>query len=112
MHVAMPMEVPLSENKKFTKREELGDVPNFAFKSWREEFNREDVEKHLSEHGITEFVFDGIAGDGDLLLVTHKGPLTCIGKDELEKVLKAFSPVSYMLEPHGFEIMLTLVWNS
>lgn len=103
----------MDEEPKLSIQENVSVIKlDGTFKSWREEYTCEDVEKHLVDSGITEFVYDGICGDGDILLVTNKGMLTCVALSEIIKVKLAFSAPKLVIEPYEGELMLTLSWNT
>lgn len=99
-------------DEKLTLQEDVDIIKlDGTFKSWKDEYTSDDVEKHLRDNNITDFIYDGICGDGDILLVTNKGILTCISLEDLLKIAKAFNNPFMTIEPYEGELMLTLSWN-
>lgn len=92
------------------------------FKSWRDNYNGDDVEAFLKEQKLDEdWAHDAIAGDGDLLLA-FKMDYAVVSLTDLQKLNEVFKPKSLTIEAladmkPGYaypvpRLTVTLSWNN
>lgn len=101
------MDKPDKDFELVESRDSFDDAP--GFKSWKPEFTGEDVEKFLQEHDITNWLYDCIAGDGDVILVSLKYFIADIY--ELIRIKQLFQAPHLTIEEYDHALMLTLSWN-